>query len=51
MPYIIRHVGECFKVVNTETGRVHAKCATLENAKKQIRFLMGLEHGLVSKRI
>jgi hypothetical protein len=39
----IRKRGKCFSVVNTETGRVHSKCSTKENATKQMRLLYMLE--------
>lgn len=36
---------DCFTVINTDTGKVHAKCTSLQNAKAQIRLLYGLESG------
>ena len=41
MPYKTRKVRSkpCFRVYNTKTRRVTAKCTTLQNAKKQIRLL------------
>ncbi len=36
---------DCFTVINTETGKIHAKCTSLQNAKAQIRLLYGLESG------
>lgn len=40
----------CYKVINTETDKVTAKCSTLDNAKKQIRLLYGLEYGMKLKK-
>jgi hypothetical protein len=51
MPYKIKKTrckdcGEaCYKVINTETEQVTAKCSTLNNAKKQIKLLYGIERG------
>jgi hypothetical protein len=41
MPFVIRKVRnqDCWRVKNKETGKVHAKCTTLEKAKKQVIFL------------
>ena len=41
MPYKTRKVRSkpCYRVYNTKTGRVTDKCATLQDAKKQIRLL------------
>jgi hypothetical protein len=36
---------DCFTVINTDTGKVHAKCTSLQNAKAQLRLLYGLESG------
>lgn len=36
----------CFSVVNTESGKVHAKCTTLALAKAQVRLLYGIENGM-----
>lgn len=47
MPFSIRKVPNknCYRIRNTETGRVHSKCSTLENAKAQLRLLRGIEYG------
>jgi hypothetical protein len=47
MPYVIRKVRNknCYSVKNIESGKIHAKCATKEKAKKQIRLLNAIEHG------
>jgi hypothetical protein len=39
--YIIRKVRnqECWRVKNKDSGRIHAKCTTLEKAKKQVILL------------
>lgn len=42
MPYSIV-VKKCYSVVNTKTGKVHSKCATEANAKKQIKLLYSVE--------
>jgi len=43
MPLKIRRVGSHFQVYNAQTGFVHAKHTTLENAKKQIRLLQMID--------
>ena len=45
MPYTIRKVRNknCYTVRTTKTKKVKAKCATKENAKKQVRLLTALE--------
>ena len=45
--YVIRKVRNknCFSVKNIKTGVFHAKCATKENAKKQVRLLNAMDHG------
>lgn len=51
MPYTIRKVRnkDCYKVVNKINDRIHAKCSTLENAKKQKRLLDAIDHGFKPK--
>ena len=39
MPYLIKHVGKYYKVVNTLTERIHAQHTTLPKAKAQIRIM------------
>ena len=40
MPYAIKPAGKnLFKVVNTQTGKVHAKATTMTKAKAQMRLL------------
>lgn len=47
MPYAIRQNEDgSFKVVNTETGEVHAGSTTKGNAKAQVRLLQGVKHGM-----
>ena len=45
MPYSIRKVSKkgCYSVKNKYTKRVFAKCATKENAKRQLRLLRAIE--------
>ena len=45
MPYQVEKRGKCYRVVNTDTGAVHAKCTTKTNADRQIRLLRGVESG------
>jgi len=44
MPYSMRKVPNknCYKVINKRTKRVLSRCATKENAKKQIRLLRAI---------
>jgi hypothetical protein len=41
MPYIIRKVSgkSCYSVKNSQTGKVHAMCATKLKAEAQVRLL------------
>ena len=46
MPYTIKPAGKgLFKVVNTATGKIHAKGTTKAKATRQVRLLMAEEHG------
>jgi hypothetical protein len=46
MPYQIEKLPSGkFRVVNTETGEIHAKSTTKKNAQAQINLLRGVEHG------
>lgn len=46
MPYELKQkTPKCWEVVNTETGKIHAKCATKKNAEAQLRLLRGVESG------
>ena len=46
MPYATRKVRgkDCYKVYNKKTKRVYSRCATKENAKKQLRLLRAIEN-------
>jgi hypothetical protein len=46
MPYKTRKVANksCYRVYNAKTRRVFAKCATAENARKQMRLLRAIEN-------
>ena len=46
MPYAILPANGGFKVVNTQTGQVHAKHTTRDKAEAQVRLLRGVEHGM-----
>ena len=44
MPYsIVKNKDNSYKVVNTATGKVHAKRTTLKKAEAQIRLLHMME--------
>lgn len=45
MPYSIRKVRnqECYTVKNTVSGKIHAKCTTLEKAKRQVILLHSIQ--------
>ena len=43
MPYKILKVKKCFKVINSKTSKVHARCSTRENAKRQVRLLNSIK--------
>lgn len=45
MPYNIRKVTNknCYKVYNTKSGRITAKCSTRKNAYKQLSLLRRIE--------
>ena len=47
MPYAIRKVRNknCYSVKNSETGKLKSSCASLKNAKSQVRLLNAIEHG------
>ena len=45
MPYKVKATDGKFKVVNPETGKVHAKKTTKTKAEKQARLLRAVEHG------
>ena len=43
MPYAIKKCNKCncgtYKVVNTQSGKIHAKGTTLQKAQTQVRLL------------
>lgn len=43
MPYEIKQIGDCFKVINTDTGKIFSYCTTYANAVRQIRLLRMIE--------
>ena len=45
MPYHEVKTDHTTKVVNTETGKVHAKGTTAARAQAQMNLLRGVEHG------
>ena len=49
MPYVIRKKGSQYEVVNKNTGRGHGKTTELK-AKKQLRLLQGIEHGMKPRK-
>lgn len=52
MPYqIIRKNQRCYEVINSITGRVHAKCTSKKKAQGQIRILENLEAGAIPTRL
>ena len=46
MPYSIRKVSKknCYRVKNTKTKRIMAKCTTKERATRQMRLLRGIQN-------
>lgn len=46
MPYTMRKVRNksCYRVVNSKTGRVKARCSTKVNALKQLRLLRAFQY-------
>lgn len=42
MPFVIKKVGASYQVVNSKTGRVHAKHTTKLKAQAQLRLLKSL---------
>lgn len=46
MPFAMRHLPQGgYEVVNTESGKKHAKHTTKENAKKQVQLLNAIIYG------
>ncbi len=50
VPYEMRRVKGGWRVVNSRTGRVHAKRTTKAKAQRQLRLLRGIEHGTLRRR-
>jgi len=48
MPYKILPADHAFKVVNAQTGQVHAKNTSHAMAERQVKLLYGIEHGMKS---
>lgn len=47
MPYKIEQNADgTYRVINSETGDVKMKSGSKREAKKQVRLLYGLEHGM-----
>lgn len=46
MPYTMRKVPKknCYRIINRKTKKVFSKCATKENAKKQLRLLRAIQY-------
>ncbi len=46
MPYKIRKVSrkDCYRMYNSKTKRVHAKCTSKEKAKRQMRLLNAIKY-------
>ena len=49
MPFQIRKIKnqDLYTVKNTETGKIHSNHATKANAKKQVRLLQAIDHGMI----
>lgn len=45
MPYSVRETNGAYQVVDRETGKVHSRHTTKENAERQRRLLEGIRHG------
>jgi hypothetical protein len=45
MPYEMKKVDGKYKVVNKETGKVHAKATSKKKAQAQMRLLHGVDTG------
>lgn len=46
MPYTIRKIPnkQCYRVSNSKSKKVFSKCASKENAQKQMKLLRGLQY-------
>jgi len=47
MPYSIRKMPKrpCYRLYNTKTKKVFAKCTTMKRAKGQMRLLQAIKYG------
>lgn len=45
MPYKIESADGGYRVVNTVTGKLHARHSSLANARRQVRLLNAVDHG------
>ena len=51
MPIVInKRSNKCYEVRNIVSNKIHAKCTTLEKAKKQMRLLEAIYHGFIPKK-
>jgi hypothetical protein len=51
LPYAIKLVGKGrYSVVNTQTGRVHAKGTTKAKAQRQLTLLNGIDEGFIKPK-
>lgn len=51
MPYAISHLADGhYRVMNTESRKVHSKHTTKEKAEAQMRLLNAIDHGYVLKK-
>ncbi len=51
MPYQIRKLPNrnCFRVKNTETGRIYSECTSRKKAEAQVKLLRAIDHGFKPK--
>lgn len=51
MPYEMKKNPDgTYRVLNADTGEVHAESTTKEKAEDQIRLLRGVEHGMKPRK-
>ena len=50
MPYSIEKVPLGYRVINTETRKVHAAHTTKEKAQAQVRLLNAIHHGMEPRK-
>ena len=51
MPYKIEYVKGGYRVVNSDTGKIHSQHTTKENAERQLKLLRGLDHGWKQQKV